>query len=264
MTTFHEISNLSKATPLKKLFYRILNYFPLNLSEHIIVTTEEAKKLIMFQDKISPDKISVIPLGAMSKVKKMDKTSAREILGIPVDAKVITQFGFIDNNKGHDKILGVINKLSNTYFIIAGSARSSKGENYLITLKNQIEVEGIHKRVKFLGFINEEGYSTIMGASDIVVFPYSNITSSLALTTTISYNIPILTSDIKPFQEFRKKFGGIITIDVNNQNLLLLSLQSMLYNKRIINPILKNQKAFIDTFSWKEIAKQTMDVYARM
>lgn len=261
VTTFHEISDLSNSFFIRRIFYRMLNFFPLHFSDHIIVTTEEAKELLISQDKISPNNISVIPLGAIEKVKKMDQESARRLLDIPIEAKVITQFGFIDSNKGHDKIINILDNLQNTYFIIAGSSRSGKGERYRRSLCKKIREKELQDRVKFLGFVKEEDYPKIMGASDLLVFPYSDITSSLALTTAISYNVPILTSDIKPFEQFKKRFGGIITADVNDQNFLLLSIQAVLYSKEAVNTIIKNQKDFIANYNWKEIASRTFSVY---
>ena len=264
VTTFHEVSDVSNSGPIKKWFYHVLNYFPLHFSEHIIVTTEEAKELIIKQDHMPPDMISVIPLGAITNAKKLNKHAARKLLKIPMDANVITQFGFIDSNKGHDKIIDILDSMENTLYLIAGSTRSKKGEKYLSFLMDKIHEKELESQVKFLGFINEKDYPKVIGASDVLVFPYSDITSSLALTTALSYNVPILTSNITPFEKFKEKFGGIITTDVNSHSLLLHSIRLLLDNHNVVKPLINNQKYFVDKFSWKSIASKTFNIYKNL
>lgn len=262
VTTFHEVSDLSSANFLRKMFYKILNFCPLNFSDHIIVTTKLAKNLIMSQEGINKNKISVIPLGAFKGYTKIDKQIAKHMLGIPVHTKIITLFGFIDSNKGHDKILDILPDLGdNAHFLIAGDARSVKGEEYLRYLKNKINQNNLQSQVTFYGFVKEDDQQKIISASDVVVYPYNNITSSLALTTVISYKVPIVTSNIKPFIEFYKTHHCISICDVNNKKELISKIKGLLKNEKLSKNILFNQKVFIDNFNWEEIAHKTIDIY---
>lgn len=265
VTTFHEVSDLSGAGILRKLFYKIINFCPLHLSNHIIVTTNRAKQMIVSQDNINPSKISVIPLGAIPKAEKLGKNEARKILhdkfGIPLNRKIITLFGFIDGNKGHDKIIKALPYLENFHFLIAGSSRSKKGDAYFDNLVHLIHGLNLDGRVTFYGFVESKDFPLIMGASDLVVYPYSDITSSLALTTSISYNVPVITSAIQPFIDFNNQFDCIYPVDVSNTSQIIKSVKYLLSPKGPAKKLIENQKAFIAKFNWVEIAKQTIDVY---
>ena len=62
VTTFHEVTDLSGSSTLKKVLYRMLNFCPVHMSNHIIVTTKKSKELLISQDNLSSNKITIIPL----------------------------------------------------------------------------------------------------------------------------------------------------------------------------------------------------------
>lgn len=228
------------------------------------MTTERAKNLIIAQDKISPKKLTVIPLGASPNKSRIDKQLAKHIIGIPPSKKVITIFGFVDTNKGHHKLVEILPHLrEDIVFLIAGEPRSEKGKEYFSQLKDLISHLHLSHKVHFYGFVKEEDHQKIISASDILVYPYSDITSSLSLTTALSFKVPILASDIPPFQEFRNKFKCIKIVDVNNKEKFIKAIKTLL-KKDEPNKLVKYQERFIKNFSWRNMAAETIEVYQKV
>ncbi len=262
ITTFHENPDLSLASKTKKTFYKAINWAPLKLSRYIIVTTERTKELLVNQMKVPDGKIAVLPLGSFKRVKKMRKQVAKEKLGLQ-KKKIIVLFGFIDENKGHHLILDVLRDLPYSYhLLIAGEARNSKGKKYREHLLDLIEEYNIMDRVTFFGYAERKHFPLIMGAADLIVYPYSDITSSLALTTAISYKKPILTSDIEPFKLFNKEHKCTEVFRLDDGNDLILKIKGIIKSNTIQQKLRKKMEKFINNFNWNKIGKEMIDIYA--
>ena len=264
ITTLHETPDLSKSNLIRKMFYRILNFCPLHFSNHIIVMSNTIKNLIVRQDKINPKKISVIPMGALDNApKKINKEKAIEQLNLPSDKKIITLFGYIEPNKGHDKVLLALNKLKNVHFLIAGGVRSEKGEDYKKKMLQIIDEKGLKDRVTFYGYVHEDANPLILGATDLLIYPYTGISNSLALTTAIPYDVPILTSDIQPFKEFHHNHGATRIFKTDDSKDMIKKINKILNNEKTSKRLLEKQKLFISLFNWREIARRTIEIYRR-
>ena len=264
ITTLHETPDLSNSNLIRRMFYRVLNFCPLHFSNHIIVMSNTIKNLIVRQDKINPEKISVIPMGAFDNVpEKIDRGKAIEQLKLPSGKKIITLFGYIEPNKGHDKVLWVLNKLKGVHFLIAGGVRSKKGEDYKKELLQIIEDKMLEDKVTFYGYVHENANPLILGATDLLIYPYTQISNSLALTTAIPYNVPILTSDILPFKEFHHNHGATSIFKTDDKHDMVKKINKMLNNDKISKRVIEKQKLFISLFNWREIARRTIEVYRR-
>lgn len=261
ITTMHEVSDLREAGFLRKLFYKALNYFPIHLSDYIIVTTNKAKALFREQNSINNEKIIVLPLGAKKGKVAINKTEAKRKLGLG-GQKVITLFGYIDTNKGHHLILEALPHLDkDIHFLIAGDARNLKGKQYKQLLEKKITELGVKNRVTFYGFFNEEENKLLMGATDLAVFPYNQITSSLALTTAISYTVPILASNIPEFRDFFEEHDCINLFNLGDQEDLNAGIYNLLELSWERERLTAKMKNFIQKHNWDEIAKETLNVY---
>lgn len=261
ITTFHENPDLSRSSKLRKTLYKWLSWSPLHISKKVIVTTSRTKKQLIEQYGISESKIWLLPLGSFKDVKAVPKRIAKEELGLE-EKKIITLFGFIDTNKGHHRIMDIIKDLPESYhFLIAGDARTKKGKQYKKRLLNQLIKNGLEDKITFFGSVKRRQFPWIIGATDILVFPYDNITSSLALTTAISYRKPILTSDIEPFKIFKKQHGSIILFDLRNRNDLLKKIQQLTTSNQLKKKLSKEMRLFIKKNNWYKIGKKQIEIY---
>lgn len=257
ITTFHEQPDLSNSSVIRKLFYNLLNWAPLNLSNMILTTTKKTKVLLIKGGR-QGSKIGVLPLGASKETKKVKLTQCPG--GIKKNKKIITLFGFINPNKGHHKIIEILDRLPDDYlFLIAGDARSKEGQAYKTKLKEMMDSHNFEK-ILFYGNIKKDEHPLIMGISDLIIFPYSDITSSLALTTAISYKKPILTSDIEPFKAFQKEHGCIETFKLNDKNDLKKKIIQCIGN----NKRKKEMEKFIKDYNWDKLGQHQLNIYYQL
>lgn len=250
ITTFHEQPDLTGSSRLRKLFYKFINWAPLTMSDIIITTTDRAKELLLGFG-LPSSKIYVLPLGCFKKVKR-----PRSII---TNKKMITLFGFVDNNKGHDKVVRALRRLPKNYtFLIAGAPRTDKGESYYDKVKQMIIKYGLEERVIHLGgHVDKPLIPIIMAMSDVLIFPYSDITSSLSLTTAISYKRPIITSDIFPFKEFHEAHGCTELFKLNS----IADLRRKIV-KIVRNNLRKGEmEKFIRNNNWEEIGRKQLMLY---
>ena len=217
ITTVHEID------PNSALDNLIIKF--LNLSDRLIV---HKSSLINSMEKsgIKKGKLSMVPLGTL-KNKIMDKKFCKNKLGLS-NKKVLTIFGFIGLNKGHDIIIDILPQLGEDFILlIAGESRTDEQVEYRHFLEDKISSAGLKKRVKFLGFIEKETLPVVANATDIFLYPYRWIIASAALNLALSYNIPTITSDLDYFNEIKNEYDCIELFKSENREDLLEKIQEI-------------------------------------
>ena len=253
ITTIHELPE--KAT----IGYKALFFFPTKFSDHLIVTTNKTKERLVKDYNVKEEKISVIPLGTKTPVTIIPKEKAKKALGL-TNKRVITLHGFVEPNKGHLTVIKALKHLPENYiFLIAGGTHSKKGEDYLKEIKESSKE--FPERIKITGITTKEQLPIIIGASDVLVFPYHSITSSLAWTTCMPFRVPIITSDIQPFKEFNQMNGCTMLFHENNDKELAHKIKLLIEGYSFRKKVLSRINVFEKDYSWKKIAEKTMKVY---
>ena len=175
--------------------------------------TEQVKKDLVEQFKISPEKVDVVPHGPMfHDTIKINYTEARKKLSYN-DQVVILFFGLIRHYKGIEFLLQswkkVVNVCPNAVLMLVGHG----DDFYLNQLKiiiDELKI-GCHVLNEFRYVSNEE-LVIFHQAADILVYPYKEISQSGALLTGMTFGKPIVAT----------KVGGIKEILVNNETAVLV------------------------------------------
>jgi glycosyltransferase involved in cell wall biosynthesis len=116
------------------------------------------------------------------------------------EKNVITTFGRITPKKGHRNIIEVLGETEDTVYLIAGPELENH-KDYISDLKAEVKNRKIENQVFFSGFLQKEEIPFLFQITDIAAFPYENVTQSGALSQAITYDIPILTSNIDHFNK---------------------------------------------------------------
>lgn len=124
------------------------------------------------------------------------RADVRRELGVPEDAKLLTSFGYIRDNKNLDLILRAIADLPHVYLLVAGSeqAGGNRPVSYYQALAEEL---GCADRCRWLTrFVSAEESADLMCASDLslLVYARSFVSSSAALGVTANYRLPCLIS----------------------------------------------------------------------
>jgi glycosyltransferase involved in cell wall biosynthesis len=254
ITTIHEAG-------LNSRINRFILKF-LNLSDKIIVHNNKMIE-ILNKEGIDRDKMVEIPLGT-SKAHILDKNESKTKLHV-LDKKIITIFGFISKNKGHDLIIEILPKLDkNTILFVAGGARTPDQEKYKETLKNKVKSLGLESRVKFLDFVDKKDLPVIASATDLFIYPYRWIVASAALSLGLSYRIPTITSDLSYFKGIKDKYDCIELFENGNKQELLIKIKELMSNEERQNYLKKRCEEFYNKTSWKAVALETESIYLKL
>ena len=260
VVTVHDVtsfSNNEKPTLMSTLVYKI--------SDLILTHNHFCKDEIIKLDPLLKERIYIIrhinyiPFINIQK----DQKKSRVHLGLPVEKTILLFFGMIKKVKGLDVLLHSFRKLvdenPNTVLLIAGKPWKDDFAVYqqIIDENNLSEHIILHTN-----FIPQDEVEYYYCASDLVVLPYKKIYQSGVLMMALSYEKPVLVSDLPALQEIiTDNENGFIfkSKDINN---LAKKLNIILSDKENLERVRKNGSVVINSeFSCNEIGRLTKQAY---
>lgn len=181
-----------------------------NKSWHFIGVSEAVRNyLIQLQCGFTHKNTSAIS-NAIDAVKadaaQLNRTTAREKLGLPMDAKVIGTIGQLFPRKGHrflvEALFKIRNQHPNAHIAIIGRGQEESN------LKSLIKEFGLTNQVHLLGF--RENALQFVKAFDIWAMPSLKEGLPLALLEGISGHLPVIASDIPEMHDIVESVGGLL------------------------------------------------------
>lgn len=198
----------------------------------------------------------VIPHGNFNESyeNKISKNRARQILGISDDKKAILCFGFLRKNRGYEYLIEATKEMQNTVVVVAGKILEDDVYKKLIEYEKKIS----NLRV-FTGWIPENEIQIYFNASDIVVLPYTEITTSGVIPLAYAFSKPVVTTDI----------GGIRDVVNDNTGILVPTRDAIALNKAIDKIFTMDFEAMgryaneyaKKEFDWESNAKEIKKLY---
>jgi glycosyltransferase involved in cell wall biosynthesis len=226
-----------------------------------------AKDRLASEFGIDPARIAVVPHGPLFGTHKAERASRVVVPGDKTVASCMVLWqGIVRPYKGISFLLKVWKiarqrGMQGTLWIVGTGNKSLRKE-----IEQEAAVLGIGSSVQFIWrFVSVEELENYYQAADIIVYPYSAITTSGALMTGIGYGKAILASDLPAFrQELQHERTALLAPygEVEGWASALLRLAS--------NPDLRAALAEELNVvrparpSWEEIALQTYRVYERL
>lgn len=260
ITTVHDVPDISEYRLLSRIYLKFLHLPVFMLSRYIIVHTQEAKQLLS-EYGLSRSKIRIIPIGIDTNVSIINPADCKKRLGLN-GKTVLFMWGFIRASKRYEDIINILPSLDeDIVFLIAGPVRPwcQKYVSYLKELTNKLCLE---KRIIFdTRMVPNEEIPVYFGASDIILFPYADITQSAALSQAFAYLKPVLASNIPSFNAIKKKWNCIEIYQLRNKSELISKIKLLLTNKPSRKSLIRNTKRLLDATNWRQIAKQTCSIY---
>ena len=260
--TIHDVNSFTNND--NYLFFQSIIY---DLSDSILThnnfSKEEILKIRSYNHK--ERKISIIPHGnyiPFINIQK-NKLSARKFLGISSDKKVILFFGLIKEVKGLEILLDALNivkdKLPNILLLIVGKVWKNDF-TYYQTIIDQHNLQNYC----FLktNYIPDAEVRYYFGSCDLVVLPYKKIFQSGVLMMAMSYDKPVLVSDLLPLKEIINDGKNGFTFESENYLSLADRLVDILNDEQLLERVnINNQELIKNQFCWSKIGKQTKMAY---
>lgn len=223
-----------------------------NMFDKIIVHTESSKRLLIKNFNIAPQKIEVIYHGVfMPKIKQSERR---------IEGKIrLLMFGVQSKYKGTDLLVDAVSKLPEPIrekidVTIAGKTEQSLFDNK----KEKAYSLGIKWSNRFF---EEEELHQLIADSDILLFPYRNISQSGALLLGLGFRKPMIVSRLPSFVETLGDFVTDAFIDVDSVDSLCQAIIDHVNNKIDIERELDLIDDLQDKYSWLNTAKKTVDLY---
>lgn len=251
VTTVHEFDPYLRLDRISLKF--------LNLSDKIIVHDE--KTMYSLHKKGIPENKLILMVQGTPDPVIFEKNECKQKLNVK-NKKVLTIFGFVHENKGHDLLIDTLKELNEDFILfIVGEARLKGHQTYYNKLKNNVSSLNLEKKVKFLNFVDEKELPIIFSATDIAIFPYRRISTSAALNVALSYKIPVLASDLSYFREINCKYGCLELFKKEDEKDLLAKIQGLLKNKKKVDYLKKKSEQFYNDNNWEKIAEKNVNIY---
>lgn len=167
-------------------------------------------------------------------------------------------FGSIAKVKGYERAIVVIEKNPKIYLTIIGPLWNPLEKSTLDWLKKK---EGKLKNLKIeVRELAEEEFEKYAQKADIILFPYwEEVPASGIFARLLRYFRPMIAWRNHEFIDYEKNFGACITAgSVRELEEKILQLYK---SKKMKEELKKGQKRLLKERSWKNSAKQHIELY---
>ncbi|XID93093.1 glycosyltransferase [Paenibacillaceae bacterium WGS1546] len=178
----HEVKYCRMERGMRKLISRFC--------ARLIVASESIKRQAMAEFGIPASKLTVVKHGHYADAYKPGGVDVRQLYGIGENAAVYLFLGAIKAYKGVEELIAAFNavKTETSYLIIAGKA-DREMETYIRNVRDTANL------ILDLRFIPNGEVADLIGAADVMVMPYKEITTSGSAILGLSFRKLIVMPD---------------------------------------------------------------------
>lgn len=202
--------------------------------------------------------ITIIPHGNylpfINKIKDLQNNS---------ETLKILFFGQIKEVKGLEILLEAlkiaVEKNKKIHLTIAGKPSRTDFKKYTELIDDLCLKENV---TAVLRYIDDPEIEKFYKNSDLIVLPYKMISQSGVLLLSMSYGLPVLTSDLPAFTEIISDNNTGFTFESENSKSLANKLIEIYDNRDLLYKVSVNSNRLIkEEFDWRYIGKKTKEFY---
>jgi glycosyltransferase involved in cell wall biosynthesis len=230
----------------------------------LICHDQEAKIRLSREFSIDPDRIWIIPHGPLfCDVPMPSRKDARARMGLLEEERVVLCQGILKPYKGIEFLLDAWPVVqagnSNARLMIAGIGE----EGYIAAIKEKVRCLGIEKSVRLdFRFVPSEELGFIYQSSDVLVYPYKEITTSGALLTGLVYGKPIVATRLPAFRESLRDGEEAVLVNYGDVEGLAAALTRLIQDRTHYERLRRGAaSAFEKQSNWMNIGKETRHCY---
>jgi D-inositol-3-phosphate glycosyltransferase len=235
------------------------------IADVVIAHNKIAREELIKHFRISSERIAVIPHGNYLHVidDHLTRDMARTRLGLPPAANVLLFFGQIKEVKGLDVLLralpDIIERHPGTLLVIAGREWKDDFSKYWrIVHENGLE----RNCVTHIRHIPSSEVPVFYRAADLVVLPYRKIYQSGVLLMAMSYEKPVLASDLPGMTEIVRDGETGFLFSSGSSEALSRKTNEILADPGRMQLVGSNGFRLIESdYSWQRIGELTAECY---
>lgn len=249
-------------TPFENKLTFILAKYALRRCDRIITVSKKLKeKVLSIENKCS--NITTIYNGADPKeFRHIHKDTARRMLGITKQNKIILYIGNLIAIKGINNLIKAFAKLlknydkkeSMTLFLVGDGDERDNLTNLAKTLH-------IENAVSFLGVKPHNEIPLWLNAADIFVLPSLSEGFPLVIPEAMMCGVPIVATDVGGISEAIINKNTGLLIKPNDVDAISEAISLYLKDEQFTQDIVRNAKSFSEEFTWERNAKNTFLAY---
>ncbi len=256
--TVHDVESFSE-----KSFFDFSSFI-FKLSKQLIVHNNVSRKSLLCLDDSLESKINVIPHGHY-----LDYISSRTVGDVEgkvfsVDDEItILFFGQIKEVKGLDILIESLPDVIKLYpklkLVIAGKVWKTDFSSY----QELIDKHNLNDNITLIiRYIEDSEVSAFYESADIVILPYKKIYQSGVLLMAMSYQKPVIVSNLEGMIEIVKNdYNGFVFQSENSKDLSETIIRAI--NSDLRNVAINGLKTVKAKHDWSLIGKQTVNVYRK-
>lgn len=266
----HQHFQMKRATTKSGLLYRAkqIGYaavfkFAVKKSEKILAPSEYVKKLLIDGWKIPTEKIIVTPEAVddniFSIAKVMKQRKSEEILE---DLKIQSPYIFyIGNAHPHKNVEGLIDvflslqkKYNQLQLVLSGS-----DHYFWKRIQDETIKKGLDKNIRFTGFVTDEQAVALYRNALCFVMPSFEEGFGIPLLEAMANKCPVVSSNVGSLPEI----GGeaVLFFDPKDRESMYKKIEQLVLSEKIRQELIKKGKERVKLFSWRNLAKQTLEEY---
>jgi len=238
-----------------------------NIVDAVVCHTQQARTWLVEEFHVDEQAVRVIPHGPL-----MDRDAfpsyprARASLGWEEEQPVALLFGVLRPYKGAEFLLQswqqVQEYVPGARLVIAGYAAPSYAQQ-IRSLRRDL---GIENSVEFrFQFLPEDELHDLIAATDVLVYPYRNITQSGALFAGMNAGRAIVGTNVGGFTEVLRDGHTGLLVDYGDRDQMAERLGHLLQDSELRESLGKAARIEIDeSYSWERIARRTLQCYVEL
>lgn len=235
-------------------YHRTMRTILCAFCSRIIVMGEASKQEVVRLFRAKPSKLVQIPHGHYKEAYSLSGIDIRQRYGIPQGAYLFLFVGRLSPYKGLDLLLSSFAAMAdeNTHLLVAGEPSDGFDASKLSGMGSNLHVS--------LGFVKDEELADYVAASDAVVLPYRNITTSGTAILALSFNRPVVAPDIGLLRDYLNSDVSIL-YDPSEPDGLIRAMREMREGgARFRDP--KGYEAKLRDLDWTRISSLTSRAYS--
>lgn len=197
---------------------------------------------------------------------RFDKVTAKKILDIPLQRKVLLFFGFIRPYKGLNSLLKALSiiktQIPDVLLLIVGEVWGK--QSHYTSYIRLIEKLGLQNNIRFNNrYVPNEDVELYFKACDIAVLPYLSGSGSGILQIAYGMNRPVVATRIHAFSDVVQDGETGILVPPGDENKLAEAIQTM-YNGENLARMEKEISHYKRQFEWSYMVDRILELYKQL
>ena len=232
------------------------------MADHLICHDESAKDELIARFGVDATRISVIAHGPLFRNVSHGSPGIRKALSIRDADKLVLWQGILRPYKGIDFLLEAWRKVQDrglpATLAIVGSGDSETTEAVLRKVAALGLADSVHLCLRF---VSVEELARYYSSSDIVVYPYREISTSGALMTGLGFGKAIIASRLPAFAELLTEGVNALFTGYGNTDELADRISLLISDDALRRRLGEGGRKLAGIESWEAIANATTSVY---